>query len=177
MAMISRRIVVISGFSQDLSAPTGLEQLWMKLRQLYECRDEEKTCRVSLHTWDEDFEAFTNNVIRTGPEHVGLIDLRVAAYSWGAGRGFVRLAEACKARGIRIHRAVLSDPVYHCWWMPWRALWSPLIGEPKIKVPSSVKEVWYLRQSVDVPKGHEVIAEKATHTGIRDYGYLTRAHS
>lgn len=150
---IGRRHVCISGFTQSLQRASGLENLWLMLRDEHEGG----ACRVSLREWDSDWDAFAEHVWRTGLG--GDVDVRVYAYSWGAGHGFVRLARELGARGIQIRYAVLSDPVYRRWYALWRSVWSPLLGEPTIEVPANVREVAYLIQRRNIPHGHRLVAE------------------
>lgn len=163
---ILRRIVCVSGFSQGLHRPTGLERLWLRLRELYECRQGLAESEVSLHVWNENWDHFADHILRTGPNDYRELDVRVVAYSWGAGRGFARLAKALDKRGVAVQAAVLSDPVYHSWFGLWRAIWSPIIGRPVIIVPPNVKKVYYLIQNTDTPHGHEVVAQDAKYTHV-----------
>ena len=164
--MISRRIICISGFQQGLARPTGLESIWMQLREIYSCRDSLPHCCVTLHRWNDNWRAFANHILRTGPINPGTMDIRVVAYSWGCGYAAVRFAKALMKRGLEVQRMVFSDPVYHSWFGLWRAVWSPLIGEPKIHIPQNVGRVSYVVQREDIPHGHELVACNPSRTQI-----------
>ena len=171
--MITKRIVCISGFQQDISTPTGIESLWMKLRDLHQSKE----CAVCLHPWNYKWAGFADHILRTGPEDPREMDIRIAAYSWGAGSASIRFAKALKDRGMSIEIAVFSDPVYHSWWGLWRSLWSPLLGKPVVKIPKNVRNVWYVRQQRFPPFGHECVPEDYGATQVKDYGMLDRPHA
>lgn len=171
--MISKRIVCISGFQQDISTPTGIEKLWMKLRDLHQSKE----CAVCYYPWNYKWAGFADHILRTGPEDPREMDIRVCAYSWGAGAGSLKFAKALADRGMSIEIAVYSDPVYHSMWGLWRSLWSPILGKPRIKIPKNIRNVWYLRQERFPPYGHECEAEDYGYTQIKDYGMLDRPHS
>ena len=169
--MITKRIICITGFLQRLYTPNGVERLWMKLRE-----NEGPNCCVSLLPWDTDWRGFAEHVLRTGPPYQSTIEIKVAAYSWGAGYGFIKLAQQLNKRGIGIKTAVLSDPVYRNVWALWRSLWSPILGEPKIYIPSNVDEVYYFRQREFRPYGCQCVAEDMDCTKIVDCGLLQAPH-
>lgn len=167
--MIGKRIICISGFSQDFAHPSGIEVLWERLRQSFSNFE----CCVTMYPWRSDWKAIASHIVRTG-RPTG-IDVRVAAYSWGAGHGFVKLALALMNQGVNIKVAVLSDPVYRNAWMLWRSLWSPILGEPVISIPENVGKVLYLRQQMVWPHGHKCVS-KSGKTAIEDHGFLVRPH-
>ena len=170
--MITKRIVCISGFQQDISTPTGIESLWMKLRDLHQSKE----CAVCLHPWNYKWAGFADHILRTGPEDPREMDIRIAAYSWGAASS-LKLAKALGDRGISIRTAVFSDPVYRSMWAIWRSLWSPLLGRPILRIPKNVRNVWYVRQQRFPPFGHECVPEDYGATQVKDYGMVDRAHS
>ena len=147
--LISKRLIIISGFTQSKAEPNGSEQLWLELR-----KHETPACRVSMQMWNTNWEHFAEHVWRTkAPD----LDVRVFAYSWGVGNGFLCLAKELQKRAIGITHAVLCDGVYYNGWLPWRALFSPFV-EPKIVVPENVGEVFWLFQRMNKPQAHGVTA-------------------
>ena len=168
---IEKRLICISGFRQHHGSPNGIESLWMKLR-----KHESPTTRVSYVEWSTDWSRFAEHMMRTGMEDYGELDVRVFAYSWGAGHGFRSLAVELGNRGIDISSAVLSDGVYHSWRAIWRAMWSPF-WTPRIVVPKNVKKVWWFRQFEDKPAGHNLVAECSGSTTIHDPKVLTVTHA
>jgi hypothetical protein len=101
-------------------------------------------------------------------------DIRVCAYSYGAGYGFIQLARQLEKRGLSIESAVLSDPVRRFRWTPWRALWS--LWEPHITVPANVREVWYGVQRMNRPHGHHLVAAETNKTIIHPFAELMVTH-
>ena len=169
---IQTRHICISGFLQSIAKPVGFERLWLKLR-----KHESPQVRVSYLPWDSDWSAVAEHLMRTGPEDdFTSLKIRVYAYSWGVGNGFVKLAKELRHRGMTIDKAVLCDGVYHSGWFPWRAVFSPF-WTPRIVVPDNVGEVWWLRQREDKPMGHDVRADDCASTTIHDAKVLSVGHS
>jgi hypothetical protein len=152
--VINRRLICISGYKQSKAQPTGLEKLWLKLRV-----HEDPQCRTSYMTWDADWPAFAEHMMRTGPTDPNQMTICVFAYSWGCGHGALDLFSECRHRGLTIESAVLADPVYHKWWAPWRALVSPIVT-PTIVIPDNVTNLWYTLQRENKPAGHECVLAK-----------------
>lgn len=167
---ITKRHVLISGFTQTVAQPTGIEKLWLAMR-----KHEAPSCRVSMLEWDNDWSGFAEHAIRTANGKVRELDLRCYAYSWGCGYGFMQMCRELRRRGAKVSRAVLCDPVYHSARTPWRAVFSPF-WTPKICVPDNVGEVWYFRQNQNKPAGHEVIA-RSCETKINPPVWLQCEHA
>lgn len=139
---------LIGGFTQGLGAPTGLERLWLEMRPL-----SSPACCIQLWTWRDDFEAVAGFIRRnSGPAPA----INIYAYSWGAGVGFIALAEALGKLGMRVARAVLCDPVYRSRvlpdWLPCNPL--SLTDFPKLQIPDNVEVVRWTHQTVNRPRGH-----------------------
>lgn len=137
-----RWIVPITGFTQSIAEPTGFDSLWHRLRDF----DVGSSVVLTPQEWKANFGHIAEFIFR----HKGHTDppVYVFAYSWGCGRGFVRLAKELKKRGITIDHAVLCDPVYHSWSRLWRAV----LFSPAIKIPSNVKRVSWFRQEQSYPR-------------------------
>ena len=169
---IRTRHVCISGFLQSIAKPVGFERLWLKLR-----RHEKPTSRVSYLPWNANWSSVAEHFMRTGPaDDFTTLTVRVYAYSWGVGNGFMKLARELRKRGMSIEKAVLCDGVYHSGWLPWRAVFSPF-WTPRIVVPDNVGEVWWLRQKENKPMGHDILAASCVSTTIHDPRVLSVAHS
>jgi hypothetical protein len=158
--MINKRLICISGFSQSMAKPNGIEKVWLDLRV-----HESPSCRVSYKEWDTPWTDFAEHIIRTGPTNPNDMDICVFAYSWGCGHGALTLLEELKHRGVKVRAAVFADPVYHRWFAPWRALWSPFV-EPVICVHDNLGELWYYRQEENKPSGHRVVREDENFTTV-----------
>jgi len=144
-------------------------------RALHAARDCEHTA-VTLHQWDDDWPAFVRHVIDTGPFPRSLLNVRIVAYSWGVGHGAVTLARLLQAQGVDVNHLVSCDGVHRPRWLRWRALWSPLLGEPRIVLPANVKIVDFLRQKTNLPHGH--LFTTSNGTVVNDHGILKgRTHA
>lgn len=170
---LTRRVVVIQGFTQGPHAPNGCELLWRKLVEIYRA---DKHARVSLYQWSADFNAVAESIVRNADDDERNLRVVIIAYSWGAGRGFVELSRALGRHGVPITAAVLCDPVYFNKWLPWRAILSrtPLIDRVKITVPANVEQVWSFRQHTNRPQGHDLQrtpgADTSLHYPVELYG-------
>lgn len=152
--------ICISGFTQNLGRPSGLELLWSKIRNRHH---NGRVCVMDPRTWNDNWAHVAEFIWRLRPPHAAP-RIGVYAYSWGAGWGFPQLARECAKRGLVIDVAVLADPVYRHWYRAgnWRAFW-PL---STIRVPRSVDRVHWFYQSQNWPRGHRVVAEDPTCTAI-----------
>lgn len=164
---IAKWIIVIGGFTQDAYRPTGVETLWLKLRRFVEPH-----VSLQLREWNDDFEGLAERIWRLKPDGLEP-DVRINAYSWGAGHGGIELSKELGKRGISVTKMVLCDPVYHSWVAPWRAVWS--LVEPRITIPANVREVWSLRQDNNRPRGHDVKAV-GTKTVVHEPVVVKRGH-
>lgn len=138
--------VPIMGFTQNQSRESGLEKVWRQLREEIPLKTQ---CLVHPQRWNADFDGLAEFIFRNGGP--GTL-VNVYAYSWGCGHGFVKLAKALRKRGIQIPQAVLSDPVYHSWWRPWRGLF-PAVWNGPIVVPENVWDVHSFYQRLNRPQG------------------------
>ena len=164
---IRRWHIPICGFTQSLDGPSGMDRLWRKLRPLAS----EQTSLIPPQRWRADWSALAEFIARHHPS-VGVPDVRVYAYSWGCGHGFASLARQLGRRGIPIRFAVLSDPVYHSWCRPWRAM----IFSPAIKIPTNVREVYWFRQRQNRPRAADLFAADPQGTKIHQPVLLHRNH-
>lgn len=116
----------------------------------------------------------------------------IFGYSYGGGWGAIRLALELRKRGIRVHRMILTDPVYRSpsllgriravippyrprgrqkvHWLRlllWDALW--LAGRivpglcPRIRKPDNVADILVFRQRENLPMGHTIDGESSTY--------------
>lgn len=172
-----RWIVPFMGFRESDRWETGIERIWKDgLRPL--ARPD--VCVVMPTDWDEDVRGFAQMIQRTSPV-IPPPEIMVIAYSWGCGWAFIRFAKECQRLGLRIAVAVLCDPVYRSPWLP---SWLPInplsispILRPVITIPASVERVEWVRQNVDLPSGHDVVARDETATRIGLGRYLKVGHT
>lgn len=148
--MIRQWHIPISGFTQTINRQTGFDRLWKRFRPLAS----EEVSLLPPQSWNANFSAIAEFIHRMNSE-TDPPDIRIYAYSWGCGHGFVRLSRELLKRGLDVHCAVLCDPVYHSWWRPWRALCTGTWAAP-IKIPSNVREVFWFRQFQNRPQATEL---------------------
>ena len=145
-------IICISGFTETRGEHTGTTALWKQLRR----HSSPQVC-VQIRLWDEDWRDYAAFIAEHSEPGVRIL---VCAYSWGAGHGFIRLARYLQGHGIRVETAVLCDPVYRSRTLLGR--WLAFVPWLPIRVPANVDDVFWLRQTGDVPAGH---TPKATSPG------------
>jgi len=90
----------------------------------------------------------------------------VAAYSWGVGYGFIRLAKYLRRHGRDIQNAVLCDGVAHPG--PIHTIAKPLAFLPcwQITIPPNVRRVYRLRQENSVLRGHPIHRAESSTTWL-----------
>ena len=167
--MPKKWIVPITGFTQSIDRPNGFDSLWHKLRELPEL-DGSSSVVMTPQEWSASFGHIANFIHRhkNGSEEPLIY---VFAYSWGCGRGFIRLAKELKKRGMSIQHAVLCDPVFHSWARIWRSM----VFSPAIKIPSNVHRVSWFRQKQNRPRATELVAT-GKYTVIDQPIWLKRSH-
>lgn len=166
-------IVPIMGFRESTAQPTGLEYIWQALRPNLDA----STYMVTPYEWDEDMRGLVDFIQRNSPNGS---EAMVIAYSWGCGVGFTTFAREALRSGLRIKIAVLCDPVYRSrifpTWLPFNPLSISRLIRMPISIPASVERVEWVRQIVDYPRGHDLIAEDRTRTKIGGGSYVLARH-
>jgi pimeloyl-ACP methyl ester carboxylesterase len=160
--------VVISGFLQDEGEPTGMVSLWRRLRKLSDA----ESC-VELRNWNDNWRQFAELIWRMRPQNQEP-EVRVYAYSFGAGWGAMQLARQLRRRGIKVRVMVLSDPVFRSPWLVLR--WLSLVSYAFIVVPDNVLDVIWFRQKVNRPAGHHLVARDPRRTRINQSTWAEVAH-
>lgn len=152
---ITKFIIVISGYTQDETQDTGSRRLWRKLHDDFIGTD----VQVILVSWNHDMHKLAGWIryLKNGADATVI----VAAYSWGVGHGFVKLANQFLDRDIKIRLAILADGVFHPdWYTPWRYFFVKWIRDyVSIKLPHSVLQVKWSRQEESWPSGHNLTAD------------------
>jgi len=146
--MIKRWLVPITGFTQELGTPNGFDRLWKRLRNY----SSNSVSVVTPQRWRANFDSLASFIDRQSSPSP---DIRIFAYSWGCGHGFLQLAKQLRKRGHKISQAVLCDPVYHSWLRPWRAM----LCSPHIRIPDNVERVRWMRQHQNRPRGTDLVAD------------------
>lgn len=163
--------IPIMGFTQTKWSPSGVERLWRKLRTV--CVGEQSSL-IHPQEWNANWQELAEFIWRNS-EGVESVRCNIYAYSWGCGHGFVKLSRALWNRGIPVAHAVLSDPVYHHWFKPWRGLFRAT-WNPPIIVPANVHEVDWFYQRQNTPQGVYLRAVSPSLTRIHDGRELQCSH-
>ena len=164
--------VPIMGFTQDTSRVTGIEKIWRELR----LRSSAETWVLPPQVWNADWKSLAHLIANNA---FACVEIVVAAYSWGAGHGFVSLAKELAKYGLKVVCAYLADPVYKSRWM----LLSPLSlvnrgpMAPSIKIPRNVAEVVWTRQRRNKPQGHDLVASDSATTDIHEAVVVDAPHA
>ncbi len=143
-----RWTIVIGGYGQRKDRDHGSARVYRKV-----CRSENPNHEVLLCEWHENFGKLAERIADGAVDRVDIF-----AYSWGAGRGFLKLAKALAKAEVKVDHAVLSDPVYHSWLPPFR--WLALmhwLWRPKIVIPENVRVVDVFFQERDRPRAAPVV--------------------
>lgn len=176
---VARLIVFISGFRQSAKRFNGV------LRQFLAAMERRRElaagdARIEYRAWDTNWEEFGEYCRNM----VGLFgEVSIVGYSWGAGWGAKRLAVELQARGIEIPRMLLCDPVYRSpvlpAWLPLNPLSLIHRGRltPRIKLPSNIRRVDWLRQEISRPRSHDLVAVNPQATRIKPPIELELIHS
>lgn len=164
--------VLISGFRQSRGEATGLQKLYMKLVDIRTA-----STPMFMEHWNSRFDQLAQLIWRSSVDDDIRPVIRVAAYSWGCGHGFVEFANALNERGLSVNTAVLCDPVFHQWWRPHRAMipvsWASL--RKPIEVPGNVGEVFSVYQRQNLPSGHDLVGSDPR-TKIHDPVEIVTTH-
>ena len=145
-------IICITGFREGPADATGLGRIWLGAR-----KHSSPETWVTKFRWNADWKAEARDIARNLAEDAKVV---VCAYSWGAGFGFIQLAKHLRNEGVKVTAACLCDPVYRSRWLVFR--WLALVRLPRIKLPFGVGLVRWVRQRVNRPAGHDLVAREGT---------------
>lgn len=165
---------LISGYSQNYSTPTGCERIWGSVDDMLAATG--PGVRVLYFQWNSPWKQIAEMVKRCSAEGTCI---RIYAYSWGAGFGFITLAKELHRRGIGIRHAVLCDGVWRRPGIPagfnWVGSLSSVWRKGKLPIPASVDEVTWCYQTNNRPDGDQPVAAKGARTIIHPGFKLTDA--
>ncbi len=145
---ISRWLVAIAGFCQDVGENVGMSKLWRAWQA--EHGGPNAVALFCEYSHDVAELAALIRQYRGGSDP----DIVIAGYSWGGQTA----ANLCRELyPLPIRRLILSDAIYRSRWC---AELAHLLGQrATLEVPSNVARVDWWRQTVGWPHGHEVVAE------------------
>lgn len=141
--------VPIMGFTQAIDRRSGMENLWLKLREVL---TRESHSLIPPQRWLADFDGLAEFIHRN-IDPAG--EVRIYAYSWGCGRGALALTKALNRRGVAVSHMVLADPVFHSWLRVWRGIFHARLNPP-IVYPQNVQHVASFAQRQNTPQGTEI---------------------
>lgn len=163
------------GFRETKMAETGIEKAWKRLQPL----ESADLTIITPYDWNENFGGLARFLLRNSKAWDSA-EVMVIAYSWGCGVGFENFANEAKNLGITIRVAVLCDPVFRSrvfpTWFPFNPLSVSPVFRPNILVPASVRRVEWVRQKLDYPQGHDLVAEDPSRTLISAPLWVARGH-
>lgn len=169
-----RAIITFSGFREREGDRSGTEDLyWDVIRHFAS----EPVTTYHPRSWTTNVKKLVGQLNRRGIKRVALI-----SYSHGqaAATAFARLAYE---QNIDVDLWLACDPVYRPTWLPRWDILQPLsfkaiLKTGKIRVPKGIRRVVYVRQEIDLPRGHTLVATHGSKTYIQDpillpYGHTT----
>lgn len=154
---------MFSGFQESEENQSGFERGFFSVVRKF---SSENVTAYHPRTWKTN----VRNLLRQLFEN-GITEVAIVSYSHGQAPA-MELARLADRYGITIRCWLACDPIYRPTWLP-RSTWAQVfairavIGSPVIKVPSSVKEVWSVKQTIQRPCGHELVAVEPTVTKIQ----------
>lgn len=157
--------VVISGYTQNYGSLNGSETLWGDIDDALCSKG--PGVRVLYFPWNAPWREIAEMIKRNS---VPSTEVFIYAYSWGAGYGFVTLAQQLEDWGVSVRHAVLCDPVWRRPGIPaffqWVGTIASYFGRETIAVPTNVLEVSWCYQRNSKPDGDRPVAAKGSRTRI-----------
>jgi hypothetical protein len=157
-----KAVIMFSGFQESEARQSGFERGFFTVVRPFANGD------ITVYhprTWKTN----VRNLLRQLYEN-GISEVAVICYSHGQAAAMAFAREAPQY-GVTVELLLACDPVYRPTWAP-RETWAQvfairaMLGKPKIKVPSSVREVHYVYQTLDSPNGDTMVAENTECTKV-----------
>jgi hypothetical protein len=157
-----KAVLMFSGFQESEQYQSGFE------RGFFEVVRKFSSANVTVYhprTWKTN----VTNLLRQLFEN-GITEVSIISYSHGQAPA-MELARLADRYGVTVNLWLACDPIYRPTWLP-RSTWAQvfafraMIGNPVIKVPPSVKEVFGVKQTIQKPCGHELVAVDPAATKI-----------
>lgn len=168
-----KAVLTFQGFRESEERRSGTEDLFFQVIRKFSCED---VTTYHPRDWTCDVKALAKQLARQGIRHVALV-----SYSHGqaAATAFARLAYPM---GLDVHLWLACDPVYRPTWLPrWNVMqplaFRALMTEGRIQVPQAVRRVAWCRQRMNLPCGHDLVAENAATTMVQDPLKLLYTHT
>jgi len=163
MKTLERAILTYTGFTEGPHRRKDTEDLYFGRVRTY------ASARCTTYPpapWTADVRETADQLAR---QHIR--EIAIIAYSHGSAAA-LDLTRAAHLLGIHTGLLLLCDGVGRADWLPRRTIFQPftfrsLTPHHSIRIPPSVSRVASVRQSIDIPRAHDIIAEDPTRTTIR----------
>lgn len=168
-----KAILMFTGFQESEAKRSGFEAGYFDIVRHFAS---EQVTTYHPRTWKTDIDNLLRQLYDNGIKEVAIL-----CYSHGQSAA-MEFASKADQYGISIPLLLTCDAVYRPRWVPRWTLaqvlaFRSMVGDPQIKVPASIKEVFSVIQRVDRPHGHILIAEDKTNTTIHPLQILTYSHT
>lgn len=157
-----KAIIMFGGFQESEESQSGFE------RGFFDTVRKFASDSVTVYhprTWKTNVK----NLLRQLYEN-GISEVAILSYSHGQSAA-IDFAKNAPLFGVTVSLYLANDPIYRPTWAP-RSTWAQIfavravLGNPTIKVPTSVKEVHSVIQNITRPSGHKFVAEDPNLTAI-----------
>jgi hypothetical protein len=153
--MSKRAIISFSGFQESEDNRNGFEDGFFRIVSLFSKPGE--IFVYAPRTWKSNVKALADQLRRQRINSVAVL-----SYSHGqaAITAFARYAYEI---GLDLDLWIACDPVYRPTWLPRCTLAQAvsiraMLKKGKIKIPKGIKRTVYVRQELDRPNGHDLVA-------------------
>ena len=149
-----KAILTFQGFRESRAKRTGTEDLYFEVIRKMASKD---VVTMLPQPWTADVRQIAAQLARQGVD-----DASIVSYSHGQAAATAFAKEAYKI-GVNVSLWLACDPVYRPTWV-WRnwlgqfLSFRALLKRGKIKVPSNVMRVSWVRQELNLPCGHTLVA-------------------
>jgi hypothetical protein len=159
-----RAILTFQGFRESNAARTGTEDAFYSIIRLFASSE---ITTYHPKNWTADVKELANELARQGIRNVALV-----SYSHGQAAA-VAFAKFAYTLGISTDLWLACDPVYRPTFLPrWNCLqplaFRAMLPNGKITVPRCIRRVAWVRQKINLPRGHDLIPEDPTNTHVAE---------
>jgi hypothetical protein len=168
-----KAILMFTGFQESEAKRSGFEAGYFDIVRHFAS---EQVTTYHPRTWKTDIDNLLRQLFENGIREVAIL-----CYSHGQSAA-MDFGQKAGHYGIKIPLLLTCDAVYRPSWAPRSMLAQILavramIGNPKIKVPPSIREVFSVIQKIEKPCGHPLVAEDTKATLIYNPEVLTYGHT
>lgn len=143
-----RVIVTITGRTETMQRPTGLEGIWRG----WISQDIPRGVWISdPKRWCDDMTAFAEFIHRNTTLNARIL---IVAYSWGVGVGAIELIEALAKHGRSVWGLCSCDGVSRTRILPKWLHFNPASLWSRITLPATLRQFWGVYQRESYPMGY-----------------------